>query len=279
MNDLTGYVVGKLIVTSFSHVNETRSAVWNCKCACGTVKQIAARYLTRKIEPIRSCGCLSRSTEVKEKKAWRRDPTDQPAHHHHFHRYVCNARKRGITLTLTESEFKELTLQECHYCGDAPREYRHKGRTIQVNGVDRVQNELGYTVENCVPSCSDCNFAKRRMTKARFIDLARRVTEKHQPVNKYILTGSIERCHQLCPRNAANFFDFLDDLVRGGLFAEFTAEVCDLGIDERSTRVYALVKLLLQKLRRHVDPRDPRHGFPFMRRRSLRPRPTEPQPL
>lgn len=29
------------------------------------------------------------------------------------------------------------------------------------NGVDRVDNEKGYTKENCVPSCGSCNFKKK----------------------------------------------------------------------------------------------------------------------
>ena len=39
------------------------------------------------------------------------------------------------------------------------------------NGVDRVDNEKGYTVENSVPCCLHCNFAKAQMTQDQFRDL------------------------------------------------------------------------------------------------------------
>lgn len=36
------------------------------------------------------------------------------------------------------------------------------------NGVDRVDNALGYTPDNCVPCCSRCNYAKRAMPRGEF---------------------------------------------------------------------------------------------------------------
>ncbi len=36
------------------------------------------------------------------------------------------------------------------------------------NGVDRLDNAKGYTLENSVPCCKHCNIAKRSMTVDEF---------------------------------------------------------------------------------------------------------------
>jgi hypothetical protein len=38
----------------------------------------------------------------------------------------------------------------CHYCGDE----------IQGVGIDRVNSNLGYSEDNCVPCCQICNEMK-----------------------------------------------------------------------------------------------------------------------
>jgi hypothetical protein len=55
----------------------------------------------------------------------------------------------------------------CFYCGHS--------EIYGVNGVDRKDNAVGYTLENSVPCCATCNFAKRQMTVAEFIAWVDRV--------------------------------------------------------------------------------------------------------
>ena len=38
------------------------------------------------------------------------------------------------------------------------------------NGVDRVDNERGYSLENCVPCCKFCNRMKRDLGKKEFLE-------------------------------------------------------------------------------------------------------------
>jgi hypothetical protein len=37
-----------------------------------------------------------------------------------------------------------------------------------MSGIDRRDNELGYTVTNSVPCCPACNVAKAKMNEAEF---------------------------------------------------------------------------------------------------------------
>ncbi len=60
--------------------------------------------------------------------------------------------------------FRAIFLAPCYYCG-APH----------ALGIDRLDNSAGYVVSNAVPCCSACNYAKRDMTEAAFLNLVRRI--------------------------------------------------------------------------------------------------------
>jgi hypothetical protein len=46
---------------------------------------------------------------------------------------------------------------------------------IKINGIDRADNALGYTVENSVSCCKICNIAKRDLTIEEFIFWGKRL--------------------------------------------------------------------------------------------------------
>lgn len=80
-----------------------------------------------------------------------------------------NARKRKHGFYLTFSEFNEIISKPCHYCGEEPREMtpemtKNRGDIhqppIRYNGIDRIDPQGDYSVENCVPCCPICNYMK-----------------------------------------------------------------------------------------------------------------------
>jgi hypothetical protein len=44
------------------------------------------------------------------------------------------------------------------------------------NGIDRVDNTRGYSIDNCVACCKQCNWAKRELPQQEFIDWIHRVS-------------------------------------------------------------------------------------------------------
>jgi hypothetical protein len=58
-----------------------------------------------------------------------------------------------VKCVITKEEFYEIINKECYLCGKKT-DKQHK------NGVDRVDNNLGYTVENIKPCCGECNYMK-----------------------------------------------------------------------------------------------------------------------
>ncbi len=70
-----------------------------------------------------------------------------------------NASKRGKKFYLSLEEFKEIVNQPCIYCGD---------REVRI-GIDRVNNNYGYTKKNSAPCCPTCNYMKKTLTKKHFL--------------------------------------------------------------------------------------------------------------
>ena len=87
--------------------------------------------------------------------------------------YKRNAANRGYEFLLTTEQFRELTKLPCVYCGSPPaNKYLHtkKCRSPYVcNGVDRLDNKLGYTVENSAPCCRRCNYLKQDHSYSDFV--------------------------------------------------------------------------------------------------------------
>lgn len=87
---------------------------------------------------------------------------------------------RDIHFALTVADVATIVKQDCVYCGSPPKK-RHVGRRLHgsescsANGIDRFDNQIGYTVDNCVPCCLTCNRGKGTKTPEEFADWITRV--------------------------------------------------------------------------------------------------------
>lgn len=84
-----------------------------------------------------------------------------------------NARIRGIEFTLSKSDVSYLSAQPCHYCGMVGG--NKSERTLNYNGLDRLDSSFGYVLGNVVTCCGTCNLAKRLMKPTEFLDWITRV--------------------------------------------------------------------------------------------------------
>lgn len=82
--------------------------------------------------------------------------------------YKYNANTRGLVFPITLEEFSRLRDKPCFYCGDSG----------VPNGLDRVDNSLGYLIENVVPCCSQCNVMKLDYDLESFLEKCRKIAER-----------------------------------------------------------------------------------------------------
>lgn len=70
------------------------------------------------------------------------------------------AKFRKLILTISLEAYISLIENPCYYCGGELPSAGH--------GLDRIDNTLGYTIENVRPCCSNCNSAKLDLTEIEF---------------------------------------------------------------------------------------------------------------
>lgn len=137
-----------------------------CRCVCGKEKFIRAFSVAS--ERTKSCGCLNKEIlPISGKK--HALPNNGGILNVLFAEYRNGANIRGYEFSLSNDQFSNLIKQGCFYCGRLPYKIvKRRNASIVVNGIDRVDNTKGYSVENCVPCCSVCNKAKMQMETSEF---------------------------------------------------------------------------------------------------------------
>ena len=171
--DRTGQRYGKLLVIrrNGSSAGSNPRALWLCRCDCGNEVTIAGSELAKGPRGCRQ-GCFKRKPVVAARNIVRTS-------------YRKSARKRGLAWELTDEDFERLTSLGCFYCGQPPSSVQrplrasYEGGDFVFNGLDRVDNDLGYTLENIVPCCEICNKAKRDLSFDAFTAWIARLTEYH----------------------------------------------------------------------------------------------------
>lgn len=178
------------VLSLYGTKKKERNIFWNCLCACGKIITIRGNSLTKK-RGQKSCGChmgyTDRST-IKGIGSLRDKYSNNKG----------SARKRNLDFNLSFEEFVHLISLDCLYCDSKPklfnsyvnkttnepyssRKYMSKEKIEQnnayVNGVDRVDNKIGYMSSNCIPCCSDCNFLKGKFTLFKWLS----IIERFQP--------------------------------------------------------------------------------------------------
>ncbi len=162
--DLTGQRFGRLVCVDYElrdvpdkkRSNKQR-AYWHCVCDCGRSTIVTATNLRK--GNTTSCGCS------------RVLPDDAVAKRAIAYKYRRSALQRGQEMDLDDDVLADLLQQPCHYCGAGPSNLlRGSGnKPFPYNGLDRVDNGIGYLLDNVVPCCRQCNFAKGSMSYSDFL--------------------------------------------------------------------------------------------------------------
>lgn len=107
-------------------------------------------------------------------------PPYDKALRHRFRYYKYGAIRRGHAWEFSLDDFAALVTRECWYCGVEPMHTTPRcSPDVKFNGVDRVDNSVGYISGNVVSCCGDCNRAKRIMSVDSFLAMARRIAMRH----------------------------------------------------------------------------------------------------
>lgn len=134
-------------------------------CNCG--KEFVTSLANYRTGLARSCGCTAELNAASDRV---------------FREYKRLATRRNRTFELTSKEFITIAEQPCHYCGIKAHVVKRVAQAVYVyNGIDRMDNSRGYSIDNVVPCCTLCNFAKGTRTYEQFMQWLT-IVKKHDIV-------------------------------------------------------------------------------------------------
>lgn len=163
---------------------------WMAQCDCGAMKEV--RGSEARLGYIKTCGkCEYHSglLVAASKKAALSKTPKRPLWEM-YTKYVYHAKVRNYEWKLTPEQFEEIVTKNCTYCQAPPREYKRakrkgKGAGFRAicNGIDRINNQLGYTLDNCTACCPTCNRMKGTMD---IIEFARQIKRMHEVLKQVL---------------------------------------------------------------------------------------------
>jgi len=88
-----------------------------------------------------------------------------------YTQYKKRAHKKNLDFMLSQDMFNKLICNRCYICGK-------KSSPDHINGIDRIDNNLGYTLDNGKACCGGCNYMKRNYSLEDVFD-------KYQNIHTY----------------------------------------------------------------------------------------------
>lgn len=176
MKDTIHYQVGQNVGNfTISHY-ENGEGLYTLTCSCGKTSTGGHDHITRKISMLMSEGyvaCQScMATYITNLRDEREKNDTMYTYKDVYREYVKKAKSRDISFSISLEDCYNLFSKPCYYCGENPNNCRtrHNGAKIMYQGLDRIDNNVGYTKENVVPCCKYCNSFKMDRTTESFLE-------------------------------------------------------------------------------------------------------------
>jgi len=181
-----GDTFGKLTVIDNSLSKQYKSgkkAVCKVKCVCNKTWEVQNGNLLS--GNTKSCGnfpCVDRASNIRYQKP------GQQAANFIFSNYKRSAERRDIKFKITKQQFFDLTSKNCFYCNSLPsnktkdRNLTNQRKKLGVfiyNGLDRINPNGDYTLDNVVPACITCNRAKNNLSIQEWNNWIKRLIQHH----------------------------------------------------------------------------------------------------
>jgi hypothetical protein len=159
--DYSGQKFGRLTVIKRAENNKHGNVQFLCRCDCGKELVLPSSALTT--GNTRSCGCLYNDQN--------RLPEGEASFNKIYRMYQKSAANRKVSFTLDKERFRQLISSPCYYCGREPYQQYNDATAygnIIYTGIDRINNNEGYTTDNVRSCCKQCNYIKNIYSESEF---------------------------------------------------------------------------------------------------------------
>jgi hypothetical protein len=184
-----GERIGKLILLEETTYNRayfaTPRLAYKCQCDCGKEKIIDAHSLLSGLYV--SCGCY-RLEMCPPPRQQVRLPPGEACFRALLKSYKRQSPSRSLAWKITDDEFAALTKGCCFYCSSEPKAVWRLTKcrsTYTYNGVDRLDNSLGYISGNVVSCCGRCNRMKSNVHILLFLQHINKIYEVMSSTDRF----------------------------------------------------------------------------------------------
>jgi hypothetical protein len=94
-----------------------------------------------------------------------------------YSEYRRRALKKQLDFLLTQNDYERIIKEDCYLCGK-------KNEENHTNGIDRINNKMGYLQDNVKSCCCECNYMKKDYELDHIFDKFGLIYKKHE--NKFI---------------------------------------------------------------------------------------------
>lgn len=168
VSKLEGRKFGRLLIIKRAGSTKNKNATWECICDCGKIHIANSRNLID--GKTKSCGCWYKEHKI-GKPSPNRMEYGLAAQRMLYKQYRHGALKRKLEFNLTLDELITIAKMNCYYCGSEPKRIvtcKNIHGEFICNGIDRLNSDIGYNLNNSVPCCAQCNYAKRTTEAEEF---------------------------------------------------------------------------------------------------------------
>ena len=179
---IKGTVFGCLTVCGRAGSNRQGSTTWLCLCSCGSYVVLSKDHLTRKKQPVRSCGCLKKQLKGSNSPHWG-GVGDISGNwwSSHVLRERRQTKRTSVPVTVTIEQAWDLFLKQEGKCAlsGVPLVIDNIGK-YNTASIDRIDSSKGYEINNIQWVHKDVNFMKRNYSQEYFIEMCSKIANHNK---------------------------------------------------------------------------------------------------
>lgn len=178
---LPGKRFGNLTVVKKTEETKNSYIIWQCICDCGKEYFVRSVHLTRKVYPVKSCGCQKIRFGPRHHQWTGCGEISGAWWASHILRQLVNGQRRSKHEVTIDIKYGwELFLKQNRKCALSGEDIYFP----KVNGemgtasLDRIDSSKGYIQGNVQWVHKHINLMKNRLTQDRFIEMCKKVVSR-----------------------------------------------------------------------------------------------------
>ena len=122
--------------------------------------------------------------------------------------YLRSAGDKNLDFAISQEEFNKIVKEPCHYCNVM----QERG----FNGIDRLDSNAGYVLDNCVSCCKTCNYMKCSLSTDVFLKRIEHILTYNNKIKGRYFP------EEFCDTDAASYTQYKTRAVNKSLLFELT---------------------------------------------------------